>query len=70
MANISASDNLFISASSMGRQFFNYIGSGIGSLSHIIDIIRSNPDAPRGMVTLTVRNASRGWSEHSTFYNV
>ena len=70
MANISFSDKLYISASAMGQQFYNYVGSGIGSLGNIIDLIRNTPDAPRGMVTLTVRNASQGWSQSQSFYNI
>lgn len=69
MANISSTDSLFISAEVMGQQFYNYMGSGIGSLGDIIAMIRNMPAAPRGMVTLTVRNASQGWSRSSAFYN-
>ena len=69
MANILSTDSLFISATAMGRQFYNYIGTGITSLSDIIDLVRSVPGSPRGMVMLTVRNASQGWSKSSAFYN-
>lgn len=69
MANISSSDNIFVSASAMGRQFYNFCGNGIDSLGEIIALVRQLPDAPRGMVTLTVRNASRGWAQSSSFYN-
>lgn len=69
MANISTTDRLFISAVSMGQQFYNFAGSGIDSLSEIIELVRNYPATPRGMVTLTVRNASQGWAENKAFYN-
>ena len=70
MANISNTDSLFISATAMGRQFYNFFGTGIDSLKTIIDQVRSTPGAPRGMVTVTVRNASRGWASSQSFYNL
>ena len=69
MSNISFSDNLFISATAMGVQFYNYIGRGISSLGDIITMVRNSPDIPHGMVTLTVRNASKGWAQSQSFYN-
>lgn len=68
MAQISSSDSLFISASAMGREFFSFVGTGLESLATIITEIRRMPEAPRGMVTLSVRNASRGWSQNRSFY--
>lgn len=69
MAKIQSTDSLFISASVMGRQFYNFIGSGIDSLGNIIAIIRNTPGTPRGMVTVTVRNVSQGWAQSQSFYN-
>ena len=68
MANISSTDSLFISATSMGRQFYNIVGTGLESLSAIVSLVRNTPGAPRGMVTLTVRNASQGWARSHSFY--
>ena len=68
MANISSSDSLYVCASSMGRQFYNFTGEGIDSLSEIIDLVRNTPGAPQGLVMLTVRNASKGWCQNRTFY--
>lgn len=68
MANISRSDRLFISASAFGTQFYNFKGCGMDSLKTIIDDIRSSGDAPRGMVTVTVRNATQGWAKSQSVY--
>ena len=69
MATISSSDRLFATASSMGRQFFNFSGS-VSSFDELIARLRSQPDAPRGMITLTVRNSSQGWSQSRAIYLV
>lgn len=70
MANISSTDSLYICATSMGCQFYNYYGNGITSLADIINRVRNTPGAPHGMVMVTVRNASQGWSQSRAFYNV
>lgn len=70
MVNITSSDSLFISASAMGRQFYNFVGNGLDSFNEIINLIRNSPMTPQGMVMVTVRNASQGWSHSRAFYNV
>ncbi len=68
MATISATDILFASASIMGRQVFEYSGDGISSLAQLINRARGAASGCRGMATITVRNASRGWSQSRDFY--
>ncbi len=68
MATISSSDNLFASASIMGEQIFNFVGTGVGGGGGGGGIVRSWPMARPGMVTLTVRNSSQGWSQSRAFY--
>ena len=68
MATISSTDNLFATASIMGQHFFHFTGNGISSLSELISRVRRHPLAPKGMVTLTVRNSSQGWSQSRAFY--
>lgn len=68
MATIHASDTLFASATIMGRQVFNFAGSGIESLSDLINKVRSAPGMITGLVTLIVRNSSQGWSQSRDFY--
>ncbi|MDE7467531.1 MAG: hypothetical protein K2M61_04170 [Muribaculaceae bacterium] len=67
MANINTTDNLFASATMMGRQVFQFAGSGISSLNDIITRLRSTPGIA-GLITLTVRNASQGWSQSRQYY--
>lgn len=69
MATISTTDTLFATASAMGRQFFNFCGSGVGSLADLMQLVRTHPEA-RGMVTLTVRNTTQGWSRNQSVYLV
>ncbi len=68
MATISSSDNLFASASIMGEQIFNFVGTGVASLGELISKVRNSPMARPGMVTLTIRNSSQGWSQSRAFY--
>jgi len=67
MATISSSDILFATASVMGKQFFNFCGTGISSLGELIGRVRNESNC-RGMVTLTIRNTSQGWSQSKAFY--
>ncbi len=67
MATISSSDNLFATASSMGRQFFNFAGNGVSSMADIMRLVRRHPEA-RGMITVTVRNTSQGWCHNQSVY--
>ena len=68
MATISSSDNLFASASIMGEQIFNFVGTGVASLGELIPKVGNSPMARPGMVTLTIRNSSQGWSQSRAFY--
>lgn len=68
MATISSTDILFATASVMGKQFFNFCGAGISSLAELIGRVRNESACHRGMVTLTIRNTSQGWSQSKAFY--
>lgn len=68
MATIHTTDTLFASATMMGRQVFNFAGSGISSLAELINKVRTAPGVMAGLVTLTVRNTSQGWSQSRDFY--
>lgn len=67
MTTFSSSDTIFASAYQHGRQIFSTCGSGFSSLADVVSRLRSGAEAS-GMVTLTVRNASRGWSETRALY--
>lgn len=67
MVSFSSSDTIFASAYQRGREIFNTCGSGFNSMADIVSRLRSGGVAP-GMVTLTVRNASQGWSHTGALY--
>ncbi len=68
MATISSSDNLFATAYVRGMEIFRFSGSGISDISEIVSKIRNHPAAMPGMVTITIRNSSRGWSQSQAIY--
>lgn len=70
MAKFETSDYIFAEASAMGRNFFNYAGHGIESFSQLVNMVRNIENAPRGLITLTVRNSSRGWSDSRNIYSL
>lgn len=68
MAKISPMDNLFATAYMRGVEFFRFNGTGISSLVELVEKMRDHASASGGMVTLTVRNTSKGWSESRSIY--
>ncbi|MDO4319613.1 MAG: hypothetical protein Q4C34_03460 [Bacteroidales bacterium] len=68
MATISHSDTVFASASVRGIEFCNLQGTGFTGFGDIIDRVRRHPQARPGMIMLTVRNSSQGWSHTRAFY--
>ena len=67
MTTISSTDNVFAVAHREGREIFNFAGKGFTGIPDIVTRIRrGNPTL--GMVTLTVRNSSRGWSQTRSIY--
>lgn len=67
MATLAPSDYVFATASVHGVEFFNFAGEGIADMSTLIQKVRHHADCV-GMVTLNVRNTSRGWSQSRNFY--
>lgn len=70
MAKIQLSDYIFVQASAMGRQFFNFAGKGIDSFAELVSMVRRQENAPRGLITLTVRNSSQGWTSSRAIYSL
>lgn len=68
MATISSTDNLYATASMMGRQIFDYNGAGVESFGDLVALVRNGAGTLRGLVTMTVRNASQGWMQSRSFY--
>lgn len=67
MATFSSSDTIFASAYQRGREIFSTSGTGFSSMADIVARVLTG-GAARGMVTLTVRNSSRGWTRTSAMY--
>ena len=67
MATISSTDRIFASAWQRGREIFNACGDGFSGFADIVSQLRRGGNAP-GMVTLTVRNSSQGWTRTSSIY--
>lgn len=67
MSRLSSSDNLFATAYYRGTEIFRFCGTGITDMAELITKIRDHA-AVGGMVTLNVRNSSRGWSRSSSVY--
>lgn len=69
MAKIESTDYIFAEASAMGNSFFNFEGQGITSFSQLINLLRAN-GAPKGLITVTVRNSSQGWASSRNIYSL
>lgn len=68
MLQISTHDSLFATAYMRGAQIFNYAGTGISGVNELIDKMRDHTAGFSGMVTLSIRNATRGWSQSKSIY--
>lgn len=68
MSTISPTDNLFATAYMRGIEIYRFAGTGISSLSELISKMRDHAAGCGGMVTLNVRNSSRGWAGSKSIY--
>lgn len=68
MSTITSSDILFATATMMGRQIYTYTGNGVSSFAQLVNCVRGAAAGCRGMATITVRNATKGWSQSCNFY--
>jgi len=68
MATISTNDILFASASQQGRSLANIRLSGMDSTMGVIAELRRLAGNTIGLVHVTLRNASQGWSRRLTLY--
>ncbi len=62
---ISSTDTIFATVCQRGRQVYSTVGTGFTSMSDVVGRLRG---AASGMVTLTVRNSSQGWSRTANLY--
>lgn len=60
--SITMGDVLYARVSFMGKQLFNIQLRDVSSLSQIFDWVRSQLGNLSGMVKISLRNASQGWT--------
>lgn len=68
MATITTRDVLFATASQNGRNLANVRLSGHSSTSSVIAELRRMAGGALGLVRVTLRNATQGWSRVFTLY--
>lgn len=68
MGQISPSDNLFATAYIRGVEVFNFSGNGISDFCSLVEKLRDHAPLKAGMVTINVRNSSRGWCHSRSIY--
>ena len=62
---ISSTDTIFATICQRGRLLYSTAGTGFSSMTDLVNHLRGTVS---GMVTLTVRNSSQGWSRTSSLY--
>lgn len=62
MGTINSSDIIFATLTQQGRQVASFRFSGMTTFTDIIRRVRSAVAGSRGIVTLSLRNSSQGWS--------
>lgn len=65
MAKISINDTLFLTLISRGVTVFNRQVRGIASHADLHKLVRQIMAGTRGMVSVTLRNSTQGWSHSS-----
>lgn len=60
--SISVSDTLYVRAVYMGKQLFNLRICDVCSMSQALSRVREHLTGVSGLVKISLRNASQGWS--------
>lgn len=68
MATIQSDDVVFATLTQRGSTLASLKLSGITSMTHLMQCVRSNVTTLKGMATLMVRNTSQGWSTTQALY--
>lgn len=63
MKNFGDNDTVFARATVMGQEVVNLRLSGVPSMEALLRIIRQHIGAAMGLVRLTVRNMTQGWTQ-------
>lgn len=62
-----SNDIVFARATRMGRELFNLRLSGVASMESVLDLVRQDSAGLMGLVNLTVRNVTQGWSSTGSY---
>lgn len=68
MATISIDDIIFATATKHGRQLANLKLSGMASLSELYTAIRRHIGSTTGLIEITLRNLSKGYSSRQALF--
>lgn len=68
MATVSINDKLFLTLIQCGRMVFNQQVSGISSRTDLIGRVRELIGGCSGLVKVTLRNCTQGWSHTDTLF--
>ncbi len=60
--SINISDTLYARVSFMGQQLFNIQLNEMQSMSQIVTLVRERLSGVTGLVKISLRNASQGWT--------
>lgn len=60
-------DTIFARATVMGQEIVNLRLSGVCSMEALLRIVRQHVGAAIGLVKLTVRNMTQGWSDTASY---
>ena len=63
MKTITLSDIIFARATMMGREIANIRLHGISSMDDLVRRLRAELGSVFGMVTVSIRNLSQGWTQ-------
>ncbi|MDE5912070.1 MAG: hypothetical protein K2G94_00420 [Muribaculaceae bacterium] len=68
MATVALNDKLFLTLMQCGRMVFNQQVSGIKTRTDLMGKVRELMGGCRGMVKVTLRNCTQGWSHTDTLF--
>ncbi len=68
MATISTEDIIFATATKHGHQLANLKLSGVASLTELMATIRRHLGATTGLIEISLRNLSRGYSSQQALF--
>lgn len=67
MKTINSSDVIFATVTQRGATLYNARLSGLSSMADVMKYLHKALSGAVGMLTLTLRNGTQGWSRRSSF---